>query len=222
MKFKIFTPVATAAAALLVVGQFGCTNEYVEDLNGVCFEDEVLPIFVSNCTQSGCHNSQSHEKGYDLSNYMSIVKKGIKPGNFRNSEIYEVLVKTGGEEAMPPKPYTRLTDEQITTIALWIEEGAKNTTCASTSCDTTGVTFSGSVLPIFKNYCNGCHGGASPSAGIDLTTYAKVKPTVADGSLLGSVRHASGFVPMPENGNKLSNCNISKIQAWVNAGAKND
>lgn len=220
MKFKILLPIAIAA--LLAFAQFGCTHEQLEDPNGVCFEEEVLPIFVSNCTQSGCHNSQSKEHGYDLTSYQSIIKKGIKPGNFRNSEMYEVLVKTIGEEAMPPKPYNRLTDEQITTIALWIEEGAKNTTCASTSCDTSAVTFSGTVLPILKNNCNGCHGGSAPSADIDLTTFAKVKPTVTNGTLLGSIQHANGYSPMPQNGNKLSSCNISKIQAWVNAGAKND
>jgi mono/diheme cytochrome c family protein len=200
-----------------------CTREYVEDLRGVCFERDVLPIFQSNCTQSGCHNSQDREAGYDLTSYDKIVRKGIEPFDYQSSEIYEVIVKPFGEEAMPQSPYSRLTDEQITTIALWIDEGAKNTTCNdSTGCNTTNVTFNASVKPILQNYCYGCHGGGSPQGGIDYNTYNGVKATVVNGKLLGSIQRQSGFSPMPQNGNKLSTCNISIIKAWVDAGAPNN
>ncbi|MBK9017723.1 MAG: hypothetical protein IPM82_28805 [Saprospiraceae bacterium] len=164
-----------AAALSIVLFATACTREYIEDINGVCFERDVLPIFQSNCTQSGCHNSASREAGYDLSNYNGILK-AVEPGNYKHSEAYSVITKTVGEEAMPPSPYNHLTDEQITTISLWIEEGAKNSTCASTTCDTTGVTLSGSVMPLLQTYCNGCHGGSAPSGDINLTNYNGIKP----------------------------------------------
>ena len=146
------------------------------------------------------------------------------PGDYKNSKIYEVLVKPGGEEAMPPSPYNRLSDEQITTIALWIEQGAKNTTNCnnSSACDTTAVTFSGAVQPILQTYCTGCHGGSAPEAGVNLSTYAGVKATATSGSLVGVIEHRSGFSPMPKNGNTLSACHIAKINKWVALGAKND
>lgn len=41
-----------------------CTQEYVEDINGVCFEQEVLPIFQANCALRGCHKAIIREQGY--------------------------------------------------------------------------------------------------------------------------------------------------------------
>lgn len=199
-----------------------CTREYVEDLRGVCFERDVLPIFQSNCTQSGCHNSADRESGYDLTTYSSIVSRGIKPGDYKGSEIYKVMVFPFGEGAMPQSPYSRLTDEQISTIALWIDEGAENTTCADSTCNTTNVTFSASVKPILQTYCNGCHGGSSPLGNVDYNTYNGVKATVTNGKLLGSIQQLSGFSPMPQNANKLSACNLGIIKAWIDSGAPNN
>jgi cytochrome c5 len=198
-----------------------CTNEYIENINPVCFESEVLPIFQSNCTQSGCHNAISREKGYDLSNYDGIVKKGITPGSYRKSELYKVLVQPAG--AMPPKPYTLLSDAQIGVIALWIEQGAMNTTdCRVNTCDTSSVTFSGSVKPILQTYCNGCHSGAAPSGDISYETYDATKPTALSGSLAGAIEHTSGYSAMPQGGNKLTDCSIATIKKWIALGAKND
>lgn len=222
MNKVILTKLALSGVALflLFLGN-QCTHEYLENVNPVCFESEVLPIFQSNCTQSGCHNATDREKGYDLSNYEGIVKKGIKPGNYQSSEMYRVLVSS--IERMPKSPYNRLTDNQIEIIALWIEQGAQNTTnCASVSCDTTNVTFSGSVKPVLDTYCNGCHSGSAPSGDIDLTSWDKVMPSVNNGSLVGSVEYASGFSPMPDGGDQLSSCNIAIIKKWVALGAKND
>jgi mono/diheme cytochrome c family protein len=219
---KWFGAVATGLLGLFFF-QISCTHEYIENINPVCFEAEVLPLFQSNCTQSGCHNSTDREKGYDFSNYSGILK-GVEAGNYRKSEVYKVLVLYGGGEAMPPKPYQRLSDDQIATIALWIEQGAQNTSgCQSSSgCDTTNVTFSGSVKPILETYCNGCHSGSAPSGGISYSTHAGTLPTAQSGSLVGAIQHSAGYSAMPQGGNKLSDCQINKIKKWVALGAKND
>ncbi|MFY8185634.1 MAG: hypothetical protein ACOVLD_06160, partial [Bacteroidia bacterium] len=48
-----------------------CTKDvYVPN---TCFKEDILPIFVSNCTMSGCHNSIDKKEGYDLSNYDGIM-----------------------------------------------------------------------------------------------------------------------------------------------------
>jgi len=208
---------------LLSIVTITCTHEYVEDLRGVCFESDVLPIFQSNCTQSGCHNSQDREEGYDLSSYDKIVSRGIEPGNYKASKIYKVLVAPGGEGVMPQSPYSRLSDAQITTIARWIEDGANNTACNDTSaCNTLDVKYSTAITPILQTYCNGCHSGSSPQGNINYNTYAGVKATVTNGKLLGSIQRASGYSAMPQNANKLSTCKISTIQAWIEAGAPNN
>ncbi|HOY06235.1 MAG TPA: hypothetical protein PLO67_12585 [Saprospiraceae bacterium] len=209
------------AFPLLCITSITCTREYVEDLRGVCFDSDVLPIFQSNCTQSGCHNSQDRKEGYDLTSYESIVSRGIVPGDYKASKIYKALVAVG--EPMPQSPYNRLTDAQITTIALWIKAGAAHTTCSDTTlCDTSNPKFSTVVSPILQTYCNGCHGGTSPLGNVDYNTYAGVKATVTNGKLMGSIKHTSGFSAMPQNANKLSDCKISVIQAWIDAGAPNN
>ena len=90
------------------------------------------------------------------------------------------------------------------------------------TCDTTIVTYSASVNPVLTAYCIGCHSGANAPLTINLDSYAGVKSQVTNGKLLGVVTHSSGFIPMPKNGNKLSDCNITKIRKWVAAGAPNN
>ena len=210
------------AMPLLCFTSVTCTREYVEDLRGVCFDRDVLPIFQSNCTQSGCHNSQDREEGYDLTSYENIVSHGIAPGDYKGSKIYQALVNIG-EARMPQSPYNRLTDAQITTIALWIKEGAQHTTCSdSTNCNTSDAKFSTAVSPILQTYCNGCHGGSSPLGNVDYNTYAGVKATVGNGKRMGSIRDQSGDSAMPRDAASLSDCKISIIQAWIDAGALNN
>lgn len=82
--------------------------------------------------------------------------------------------------------------------------------------------FSVDILPILNARCNNCHGGSAPSADIKLDTYRDVMPYVNNGSLMGSINHASGFSAMPKNGSKLSPCQIQKIQNWITTGATNN
>ncbi|MFB0945535.1 MAG: hypothetical protein ACI9V1_000967 [Spirosomataceae bacterium] len=44
----------------------------------VCFDTQILPMIVSNCAQSGCHDSKSKRDGYDLTAYDKIIKRGFK------------------------------------------------------------------------------------------------------------------------------------------------
>lgn len=94
----------------------------------------------------------------------------------------------------------------------------------SNTCNTSNVTYSGTVKSIITQNCltGGCHTGPGTPSGYDLTTYAGVKVVVDNGHLLGAINHNSGFSPMPQNANKLSDCTISQITAWVGAGALNN
>jgi len=186
----------------------------------ICFEEEILPLFQANCAKSGCHDATSRQEGYVLDSYNHIVSKGIVPGNSRNSKIYQVL--NGGEEKMPPSPNQPLTNQQINLIAQWINEGAQNTTNCSTSCDTSLFTYSGAVQPILALHCTGCHNNTTQNGGINLSTYTGVQTVALNGKLAGSINWSTGFVPMPQGGQKLSDCNIEQIMKWINAGAPNN
>jgi mono/diheme cytochrome c family protein len=89
------------------------------------------------------------------------------------------------------------------------------------NCDTTNVTYTNTIQPIMSQSCTGCHGSSSPSGGIDLTTYSLVRASAEDGSLLGTMAFQSGYSPMPKGGNKVSDCTLNKIQAWINKGYPN-
>jgi uncharacterized membrane protein len=188
----------------------------------VCFEEQILPLFQSNCAKSGCHDAASHQEGYVLDSYSHIVAKGITPGNAKNSKIYQVIKSSGDEDIMPPPPDKPLTNEQINLIAQWINEGAQNTTHCSIGCDTSLFTYSGAVQPVLESHCTGCHNNNTQNGGVNLSTYNGVQTVALNGKLAGSINWSQGYVAMPQGGQKLSDCNIDQIIKWINAGSPNN
>lgn len=191
----------------------------------ICFESEVLPIFQSNCAKSGCHDAITQQEGIVLTSYNSIMtsnNENIIPNNPGASEVYDVITENDIDKIMPPPPNTLLSAEQIAVIRQWIMEGAQNTTGCNTACDTTVYTYTGAVKPIITNQCQGCHSGAAPSGGINLTTHAGVQAVALNGKLYGAVNHVPGYSAMPKNGTKLSDCKITQIKKWIDAGAPNN
>ena len=87
-------------------------------------------------------------------------------------------------------------------------------------CDNTSVTYSSTITGLLAKYeCTICHSGPAPSGGFVLVGYNNVKAKVLDNRLLGAISHASGFSPMPQGGSKLTDCEISKVKKWIDAGA---
>lgn len=87
-----------------------------------------------------------------------------------------------------------------------------------TTCDTTIVTYSGSVSPVLTAYCTGCHSGPNAANGIKLDARASVL-LVGNARLLGAINHSPGYSPMPKNATKLNDCSIAKIRIWLANGA---
>jgi hypothetical protein len=170
---------------------------------------------------SGCHNGNNSELP-PLMSYENISKL-VNAGNPMKSKLHKVLIATpGSEQAMPPKPRDPLSKSQIDMISLWILQGAKNTTCQNSDCDTSNVTFVGTILPITDTYCKGCHSGTHPSGGISLTDYATIKNSVESQRFMGAIEQLTGYSPMPQGGNKLSDCAIRQLKIWINNGMPNN
>lgn len=95
---------------------------------------------------------------------------------------------------------------------------------ASVACDTTDVKYSTHVVPILNQNCalGGCHNTASKAAGVAYDTHAETLITVNNNKLMNTIKHVSGFSQMPKGGSKLSDCDINKIQIWINKGALNN
>lgn len=90
----------------------------------------------------------------------------------------------------------------------------------STGCDTSNITYSASVAPVFTGYCNSCHSGSSPSGGLATDNYNSVKSNIT--RIRGAINHQPGFLSMPQNGGKLSSCDLSKIDIWIRLGMPNN
>jgi hypothetical protein len=181
----------------------------------VCFEQNVLPIFVSKCSMEGCHNSIDKEDGYDLSNYEGIIK-GVKPGHPLLSEVYKVI--RGNNPSMPLGG--KLSAKEVSYIKIWIQMGANNTkNCVN--CDTSSINYTNNVKPIFNNWCTGCHNANDASGGYDFSVYSGIAKSITDNRLLGAIQQLPGYSAMP-TGNKLSDCDITIIQKWVTAGYPNN
>jgi uncharacterized membrane protein len=187
----------------------------------VYFKQTILPLVTSNCAKSGCHDAVSHKEGVILTDYTNIMRE-VKVSSPASSDLYKCLNETG-DERMPPAPAAEFSLSNKALLLKWIQQGAKNNSCSNTAnCDTINVTYNASVAPVLKTYCVGCHGTVSPSAGVDLSTYAGVKVQADNGRLLGSITHAVGYKPMPSSTSKLGLCEINQIQVWITKGTLNN
>jgi len=193
------------------------------DPDTVYFENYILPLLQSSCGIIGCHDPASATEGVILTDYANIIATGgVRAFNPENSELYEKITSDEPDEMMPPTPRAPLTPDQIDAVYKWIAQGALNNHCEDEDCDTLNVTFSGTIWPVVQNRCFGCHSGASPSGGISLENYDNVVEAVNSGRLMGAIKHENGFSAMPKNGSKLSDCNISQFQKWINNGTPNN
>jgi mono/diheme cytochrome c family protein len=185
------------------------------------FTQTVLPIFVSNCTFSGCHDQASHQDGIVLTNYNGI-RQEVEPFDLNDSEIWEKINETDPSDRMPPPPRNPLSAAQKQIIRNWILQGAKNNSCQPSLCDTATVTYSAQIKNIISAKCQGCHSSTAPANGYDFSAYAGVKARIVDGRLWGAINHMAGFSPMPKNGTKLSDCEIATFKKWIDAGSPNN
>lgn len=88
-------------------------------------------------------------------------------------------------------------------------------------CDTANVKYTQTIAPIMQNRCNGCHATGNQT-GVVTETWEGLNAVAVDGRLWGAVNHESGYNPMPQNQDKLSDCDLSKISIWIEGGALNN
>src|SRR5260370_13830722 len=99
----------------------------VDRKDPVTYEKDVEPIFVKKCFV--CHSGNVKESRLDLGTYETLMKGGkrgasILPGKGEQSLLWQ-LAGTTRPPLMPPKTETPLAREELATIKLWIDQGAK-------------------------------------------------------------------------------------------------
>jgi hypothetical protein len=97
---------------------------------------------------------------------------------------------------------------------LYIKGSINDSICS----DTTNVTYSKTIAPIFASNCNSCHSGGSPNAGIATDNFASV---VLNIDRIMPAIHYTGAIKMPPDG-PLSPCDLTKIDIWVRKGHLNN
>lgn len=192
------------------------------DPDTVYFVNDIQPLITSNCAKSGCHDGTSYEdEAEKLSTYSDIMNSGfVEAFDANDSEMIEVLTEDG-DDRMPPSPEDPLSAAQIDLLTKWINQGARNNECSG-DCDTSSVTYAGTIALTIGNYCTGCHSGDTPGGDILLTNYDEVSAIAADGSLIGTIYHDPEYVAMPYGGSWLPDCKIDEIRIWVDNGYPND
>lgn len=185
----------------------------------ISFQAQVLPLIISNCAYSGCHDAATAEEGIVLDSYQNI-RREVKPGKPNDSELYESITDSG-DEIMPPPPNAPLSSSDIQLIKSWINQGAENTICGL-PCDPELSAFGSNIAPLVRTHCQGCHSNASQQGNVNLEGYDNIKTYIEDGSFLGSIKHEAGYAVMPPSGNPLSDCQISQIEKWISEGATNN
>jgi len=223
------------AAAVLLFAAWSCKHDTVIpenmkeptqsidcDSDTIYFVNEIQPLLNSTCATGGCHDDGTAEHGVKLTSYTNIIQTGdVRPFRPNDSKIYKVLFGGGDkdDDMMPPPPQSQLTTVQKKLIYDWIMQGAKNNECLE--CNLENVSFAADIAPIVSNNCVSCHSGASPNAGVRLTTYAEITAIAESGRLSNVLTGSNGAPQMPPGGT-LGNCSIDKIEKWINDGYPNN
>lgn len=115
-----------------------------------------------------------------------------------------------------------------TTLGSCYNDNMESLNINKNGCDTTNITFSKNIRPIIDQQCASCHAsGVYQTLGgsYNLDGYANVKGFADPNGLLiksviGDPSVSQRMPPIPAS--KLSDCQISQIQQWINGGASNN
>ena len=96
----------------------------------VFYSKDILPIIQKHCIT--CHAEENeHPSELFMDSYESLMRGGrhgktVVPGNATESLMHRKLLPNPPfGRMMPPSKKLKLSEEQIETIRLWIEQGAK-------------------------------------------------------------------------------------------------
>lgn len=241
-RLGLFSAVTISAFTLVLLVANSCKHDGTpaDQMDQICFQEQILPIFQNSCATSGCHSGGHGAGGYVFSDYSGIMK-AISPGNAEKSEAYKAITSTF--QLMPPG--NALPKEKRTLIRLWIEQGAKETTCTTTPVtegetpDTLTNEKSGTfwacydrdIQPILMSSCavSGCHDATTHKEGINFSDYVNTLKRVRPGNpgssdLYEAITAKQGtehFMP-PKPYSPLSKAAIDTIYSWIKRGALNE
>jgi len=124
MKLNKSFPLFIAIVFLISIAS--CSTK--PDLTGVpevSYTNDVKRIMSANCNFEGCHGGGGHNKG-SLETYEGVMSfGGVKAGDAHGSKLYRLITGRSGPK-MPPSGYNEVSNADIKTLYIWIEQCAKN------------------------------------------------------------------------------------------------
>ncbi len=92
-----------------------------------------------------------------------------------------------------------------------------------TVCETENLTYDNWAKDYIDGSCatSGCHNAdfATNMVPFGMFDYESTEAAVGFGRIIGAIKRESGFSPMPKGGEMVSDCDISKMEAWIADGA---
>lgn len=144
-KKTVFLSVITTVIiiSLFTLSFYGCNDIPVSPRETVSYSQDIQPVFTTNCSFPGCHNSIDKRAGIDLTSWESLILNGsdfgaeVIPYNSRWSHMLmhinrvDTNISPFSEPLMPKVkvPYANgqpLLRNTIELITKWIDQGAKN------------------------------------------------------------------------------------------------
>lgn len=233
MKKLHFLPVFLFSLIILL----SCRHdpEFLNDIEPICFQEQVLPVLQNSCGISGCHDGVSDSEAneyFSPADYESVMRV-VTPGDAEASTLYKVITDIHGEDFMPPD--NPLSQEQRTIIHVWIEQGAENTSCDTQGGNNKGnkdtVTFVQDILPILRSSCGstGCHDELTREEDYIFTSYESIIKTGTvrafepdESKMIEVITESESDDKMPPPPlPSLSDEQVSKLRKWISEGALN-
>lgn len=110
-----FSNLSNDSHFLVITDSEGCSTELsIQVLSGISLGTDIMPIINEYCaTVSECHDTGSSEPVFK-NNKQEVINNASRIRQYTQSRD------------MPPSDQAQLTNEQIATIACWIDDGALN------------------------------------------------------------------------------------------------
>ena len=81
----------------VIIDTTGAGGEPMVDIcdpDSIYFENDILPILISNCAIPGCHDASSAEDDVILTDYFYVIETGdVEPFDLDGSDLYEVITE---------------------------------------------------------------------------------------------------------------------------------
>ena len=89
----------------------------------------------------------------------------------------------------------------------------------TTGCEIDGVTYTNDIASIINTNCTTatCHNDEDLANDFSLESFQQTMAAASFGNFLPAINHEAGFSRMPRGADKLPQCDIDMITAWIDA-----